>query len=258
LNHSELHLIDLLIIGAYLITMVSVGVYCVRRVKTTGDYYVAGRSLGPMVLMSTVCATIINMLGGNLGFSYELGACIACAVFIIYTATSGLFSVVYTDVLQFYMLLIFVYILIPIASLRTVVGFSGFVANLDPELIKPYFNGSIAGDIVTYLVFTMAGAEMWQRAFAARDRKTAKKGMFLGTFVYGLTIFLVFFMGMVAGFVVCVGWKLAGVPFGLGSAVPGAIACGIALVVVSLLTCKKHPSVYLKAHKELPPEASAE
>lgn len=65
------------------------------------------------------------------------------------TVTSGLFGVVYTDVLQFYMLLIFVYILIPIASLKTVVGFSGFVANLDPELIKPYFNGSIAGDIVT-------------------------------------------------------------------------------------------------------------
>lgn len=98
---------------------------------------------------SQVTATIINMLGGNLGFSYELGTCIACAVFIIYTATSGLFGVVYTDVLQFYMLLIFVHILIPIASLKTVVGFSGFVANLDPELIKPYFNGSIAGDIVT-------------------------------------------------------------------------------------------------------------
>ena len=117
MNHSELHLIDLLIIGASLITMVSVGVYCVRRVKNTGDYYVAGRSLGPMVLMATVCATII---GG-----------------------SGL-------------------------------------------------------------------------------------------------------MGR------------AGVAYSSGSAVPGAFACGIALVVVSLLTCKKHPSVYLKAHKELPPEASAE
>lgn len=477
--HNELHIIDLIIIGAYLVTMVLVGVYFVRRVKNTGDYYVAGRSLGPMVLMATVCATIIggsglmgragvayssgtkailtavpyllgmfifagisgrisdigmeygitsipelfsrrfgkaaklilaamvaftmmgtvasqvtatatiiNMLGGELGLSYELGACIACAVFIIYTATSGLFGVVYTDVLQFYMLLIFVYILIPIASLRSVGGFSGFVANLDPSLVKPYMDGSIAGDIVTYLVFTMAGAEMWQRSFAARDRKAAKKGMFLGTTVYGLTIFLVFFMGivahqiigdnvlaqygstdavvpalaitvlpigltglalagilsvimstadsyllvsvqtcvhdigktfkpdmteksemrmsrlfsvilsvgaliialyiknaynilmfawsfyaaaaglpafaalfwkkatapgiiagMIAGFVVCVGWKLAGVPFGLGSAVPGAIACGIALVVVSLLTYKKHPSVYLKAHK---------
>lgn len=468
-----------MIIGAYLITMVLVGVYCVRRVKNTGDYYVAGRSLGPMVLMATVCATIIggsglmgragvayssgtkailtavpyllgmfifagisgrisdigmeygitsipelfsrrfgkaaklilaamvaftmmgtvasqvtatatiiNILGGELGLSYEFGACVACAVFIIYTATSGLFGVVYTDVLQFYMLLIFVYILIPIASLKSVGGFGNFVANLDPTLVKPYIDGSIAGDIVTYLVFTMAGAEMWQRSFAARDRKAAKKGMFLGTTVYGLTIFLVFFMGivahqiigdnvlaqygstdavvpalaisvlpigltglalagilsvimstadsyllvsvqtcvhdigktfkpdmaektemrmsrlfsvvlsvgaliialyiknaynilmfawsfyaaaaglpafaalfwkkatsagiiagMVAGFVVCVGWKLAGVPFGLGSAVPGAIACGIALVVVSLLTYKKHPSVYLQAHK---------
>ena len=174
--HNELHFIDLAIIGAYLVAMVLVGVYCVRRVKNTGDYYVAGRSLGPMVLMATVCATIIggsglmgragvayssgtkailtaipyllgmfifagisgrisdigmeygitsipelfsrrfgkaaklilaamvaftmmgtvasqvtatatiiNMLGGELGLSYELGACIACAVFIIYT-----------------------------------------------------------------------------------------------------------------------------------------------------------------------------
>ena len=92
----------------------------------------------------------------------------------------------------------------------------------------------------------MAGAEMWQRAFAARDRKAAKKGMFLGTFVYGLTIFLVFFMGMVAGFVVCVGWKLAGMPFGLGSAVPGAIACGVLLVGVSLATYRKRPTVMVE------------
>lgn len=480
MNHSELHIIDLCIIGAYLITMVLVGVYCVKRVKNTGDYYVAGRSLGPLVLMATVCATIIggsglmgragvayssgfkavltalpyllgmfifsgisgkisdigmeynvtsipdlfsrrfgrgaklilaamvaftmmgtvasqvtatatiiNMLGGQIGLSYEVGACIACAVFIIYTATSGLFGVVYTDVLQFYMLLIFVYILIPVASLLHVGGASNFTANLDPSLVKPYINGSILGDVVTYLVFTMAGAEMWQRSFAARNRRAAKKGMFLGTLVYGLTIGLVFFMGivarqvigdnvldqygstdavvpalaitvlpigltglalagilsvimstadsyllvsvqtcvhdigktispdmrektemrlsrvfsvvlsvgalvialyiknaynilmfawsfyaaaagipafaalfwkkatapgiiaaMVSGFTVCVGWKLVGEPFGLGSTVPGAIACAVALVAVSLATYQKHPSVFLEAHKD--------
>ena len=479
MNHSEIHIIDLLIIGAYLIAMVSVGLYFVRRVKNTGDYYVAGRTLGPLVLMATVCATIIGgsglmgragvayssgfkavltaipyllgmllfsaysgrisdvgiqhnitsipelferrfgkaaklilaamvaftmmgtvasqvtatatilkMLGGEIGISYELGACIACAVFIVYTATSGLFGVVYTDVLQFYMLILFVYILIPIASIMKVGSISAFTANLDPSLVKPYINGDILGDIVTYLVFTMAGAEMWQRAFAAKDRKAAKKGMFLGTIVYGVTIGLVFFMGIVAhqiigddvlaqygstdatipalaiavlpigltglalagiisvimstadsyllvsvqtcvhdigksirpdmkektemrlsrgfavvlsvgaliialyiknaynilmfawsfyaaaaglpafaalfwkkatkagiiagmlsGFVVCIGWKLAGLPFGLGATVPGAIACGIALVVVSLLTCKKHPSVFLDVQK---------
>ena len=34
-------------------------------------------------------------------------------------------------------------------------------------------------------------------------------------------------------------------PFGLGATVPGAIACALALVLVSLATCKKHPSTFL-------------
>ena len=283
------------------------------------------------------------------------------------------------------MLILFVYILIPTVALFRVGGISNFMANLDPALATPYVDGSILGDIVTYLVFTMAGAEMWQRAFAARDRRAAKRGMFLGTAVYGVTIILVYFMGvvarqiigddvlaqygstdavvpalaiqilpvgltglalagvlsvimstadsyllvsvqtcvhdigktvhpqmkerteillsrafsvvlplgalvialyiknaynilmfawsfyaasagipafaalfwkkathagilsaMLAGFFVCVGWRLAGEPFGLGSAVPGTIACGIALVSVSLATYKKTPSVFLE------------
>lgn len=473
--HSEISWIDLGIVGLYLVAMILIGVHFVRRIKNTGDYYVAGRSFGPLVLMATVCATIIggsglmgragkaysggfmaimtalpyllgmfifsgisgrisdvgmqhnitsipelfekrfgktaklilsaliaftmmgtvasqvraagtiiNMLGGEVGLTYEIGALIACIVFMVYTATSGLFGVVYTDVFQFYMLLIFVYILIPVSSLRSVGGWGNFTANLDPALVKPYINGSILGDIVTYLVFTMAGAEMWQRAFAAKDRGSAKKGMFLGTTVYGLTIILVFFMGiighqvlgegientdsivpglaikvlpigltglalagllsvimstadsyllvsvqtcvhdigktinpkmtekreilysrifsvilplgalvialyiqnaydilmfswsfyaaacglpcfaalywrkattagiisgMLAGFVVCIAWKQMGLPFGLGAAVPGAIACAIALVAVSLATCKKNPSKFLEVQK---------
>lgn len=39
---------------------------------------------------------------------------------------------------------------------------------------------------------------MRQRAFAAKDRKLAKKEMLLGTAVYGVTIIPVFFMGIVA------------------------------------------------------------
>lgn len=475
MDHTQITGIDIGIIGIYLIAMVVIGVLSMKKVKNSEDYYTAGHSFGPFILMATVCATIIGgsglmgragvayssgfkailtavpyllgmfifsgisgkisdigfkhnissipelfekrfgkeaklilaamiaftmmgtvasqvtatatilkMLGGEIGISYELGALIACLIFMIYTATSGLFGVVYTDVLQFYMLLIFVYILIPTASLNNVGGFSNFVSNLSPELFKPYINGDILGDIVTYLVFTMAGAEMWQRAFAAKDHKSAKKGMFLGTAVYGVTIILVWFMGviahqilgddvlaqfgttdavvpalaikvlpsgltglalagiisvimstadsyllvsvqtcvhdivktlnpklsekkeirlsrifsiilpigalvialyiknaynilmfawsfyaaaagipafaalfwkkatkpgiisgMLAGFVVCIGWKLLGTPFGLGPTVPGAIACGIATVAVSLATYKTQPSEIL-------------
>ena len=479
MNHGELSVLDLFIIAAYVVTMVVIGVHFVKRIKDSEDYYVAGRSIGPLVMMATVCATIIggsglmgragvayssgfkavltalpyllgmflfsgisgrisdigikydvtsipdlfsrrfgkpakiilafmvaftmmgtvasqitatatiiNMLGGNIGLSYEIGALIACIVFMVYTATSGLFGVVYTDVLQFCMLILFVYILIPVASLREVGGFAAFTAGLDKSLVKPYINGSIAGDIVTYLVFTMAGAEMWQRAFAAKSRDAAKKGMFLGTTVYGMTIALVFFMGIVAhqiigndalavygttdavvpalairvlpvgltglalagllsvmmstadsyllvsvqtcvhdigktfrpemkdkteillsrvfsvilplgalvialyiknaynilmfawsfyaaaaglpafaalywkkatsagviagmisGFVVCVGWKLIGEPFGMGATVPGTVACAAALLVVSLATCKNNPSRFLEPGK---------
>ena len=283
----ELTNLDLVIIVLYMIGMLFVGVWFVKRIKNTGDYYVAGRTLGPFVLTATVCAsiiggsammgragiayttgfkavmtaipyligmfifsaiagriqevgftrninsipelfnyrfnstarcilafmivftmmgtvaaqvtataTIIKMLGNEFGISYEAGALAATLIFIIYTAASGLFGVVYTDVLQFFMLIIFVYILIPFSSIRYLGGFSSFWQNLDKSYLVPHINGSILGDIVTYLVFTLAGAEMWQRAFAAKSKKAATQGMFWGTSIYMVTIALVFFMGL--------------------------------------------------------------
>ena len=443
--HNEIHAIDLGIIAAYLIAMVVIGVVVVKKVQSTDDYYLGGRSFGPLVLMATVCATIIGGSGlmGRAGVAYSsgfkaimtalpyllgmfifsgfagrisavgttfnvtsipdlfeqrfgktakviLGCLIAFTMMgtvasqVTATATSGLFGVIYTDVFQFVMLILFVYIMIPTASLAKLGGLSVFLENLAPELSTPYVDGSIIGDIITYFVFTLAGAEMWQRAFAAKSQKAAREGLFLGTFVYGLTIPLVWFMGVVAhqlvsadkiaqygstdavvpalaieilpvgltglalagilsvimstadsylivsvqtcvhdiykvfkpdipekrelrltrvfafvlplgalvialyiknaynilmfawsfyaaaaglpafaalywkkatkagiisgmaaGFVVCVGWKLIGTPFGLGPTVPGAIACAAALVVVSLVTYRKAPAPFL-------------
>ena len=235
--HNQIHTIDLLIIAAYLIAMVLIGLVVVRKVRNMDDYYLGGRSFGPLVLMATVCATIIggsglmgragvayssgfkaimtalpyllgmfifsgfagrisavgttfnvtsipdlfeqrfgksakvmlgaliaftmmgtvasqvtatatiiNMLGNEIGISYEAGAIIACLVFIIYTATSGLFGVIYTDVFQFVMLILFVYILIPASSLEKLGGLGNFLQNLAPELWTPYLEGSIVGD----------------------------------------------------------------------------------------------------------------
>ena len=75
MDHSVLTILDLGIIAAYLVIMVLVGVYSVRRIQNTKDYYVAGRSFGPMVLMATVCATIIGGSGlmGRAGVAYSSG-----------------------------------------------------------------------------------------------------------------------------------------------------------------------------------------
>ena len=59
MSGREITGLDLGIIGIYLVGMVLVGLLCVRKVKNADDYYTAGRSFGPLVLMATVCATII-------------------------------------------------------------------------------------------------------------------------------------------------------------------------------------------------------
>ena len=45
--HNELHTLDIIIIAAYLITMVLIGLVMVRKVRNMDDYYLGGRSFGP-------------------------------------------------------------------------------------------------------------------------------------------------------------------------------------------------------------------
>lgn len=154
--------------------------------------------MGTVASQITATATIIKLLGAKVGISYELGALLATLVFIIYTGASGLFGVVYTDVVQFFMLVIFVYIMVPVASISSIGGVTEFVSNIDTKYLVPNVDGRIVGDILTYLIFTMAGAEMWQRAFAAKSRKAAKRGMFWGTAVYAVCVCMILVMGLAA------------------------------------------------------------
>ncbi|MBQ7000773.1 MAG: sodium:solute symporter family protein [Oscillospiraceae bacterium] len=289
MDHSQIQLIDLSIIIAYLIGMMLIGVFSVRRIKNSKDYYVAGRSFGPIVMMATVCATIIGgssmmgraglgytngieclmtalpymigmflfsayagriydvgsrhgissipelfefrfgkgakivsaimialammgtvasqvtatativkLLGSQYGISYELGALIATCIFIVYTGAAGLFGVVYTDVVQFFMLTIFVYFMVPVSSIATLGGLGNFLSNIDTSYLIPRVDGRLLGDIISYLVITIAGAEMWQRAFAAKSRKDAKRGMFWGTAVYAVCVSMILVMALAA------------------------------------------------------------
>ena len=282
-------LLDIIIIFAYLLGMLWVGFYFTKDVKTSGDFFVAGRTLGPVVLMATVCASIIggsaligrggyaynggmvaiaialpymvgmfifsfftgrisdiglkynitsipellgyrfgktakllagvmiaysmaatvgsqisatatvfSVIGGNFGINYVLGAVIASAIFIIYTASAGLFGVVYTDLIQFFILIIFVYILLPIMSVNEVGGLAALIAQTPPEKFRLNLTPDIITLIFTNLVMTIAGAEFWQRAFAAKNRKSALEGQFGGTFVYALTIVITLFLGLSA------------------------------------------------------------
>lgn len=159
---------------------------------------IAFAMMGTVASQVTATATIIKLLGNDIGISYEAGAILATVVFIIYTSASGLFGVVYTDVVQFIVLSIFVYLMIPIGSISSIGGLGAFLSNIDTSYLVPHIDGRIVGDIISYLVITMAGAEMWQRAFAAKNRGAAKKGMFFGTIVYTVCVSMVLVMGLAA------------------------------------------------------------
>lgn len=80
--------------------MLLVGVWFVKRIKNTDDYYVAGRTLGPVVLAATVCATIIggSAMMGRAGIAYTTASwplpppCPICWACLSSPATPGVFS----------------------------------------------------------------------------------------------------------------------------------------------------------------------
>lgn len=68
----EISLLDVLIVTIYLVVMVVIGICLMRCIRNTDDFYVAGRSLGPFVLMATVCATTLggSAMLGRAGIAY--------------------------------------------------------------------------------------------------------------------------------------------------------------------------------------------
>lgn len=283
--------IDIVEIAAYLVVMLLIGIIFSKRANNTENYYNAGRSLGPFILMATVCATmlggssvigraglaytdgisaiaiglpypismlifsklskkiqkvgsgkykiisiphlmeirfgkstkllsaiiialamaaivsasvsatasILQLFGTALGISYKTCAVIATVVFVAYTMFSGLLGVVYTDVLQFIVLAIVVFVLMPVdvslkgGGIRSVLATANDKA---PNLFILKFNGRIISMLVTNLLSMFCSAEMWQRAFAAKTPQIAQKGMVLGAVSFLVASIIVSYLGI--------------------------------------------------------------
>jgi Na+/proline symporter len=63
------------IIIIYLFTLVGLGLYKARKIKTQSDFAVAGRTLTPWILVGTMLATWMGTgsILGNAGKTYETG-----------------------------------------------------------------------------------------------------------------------------------------------------------------------------------------
>lgn len=283
--------IDLSIFCTYLIAMLAVGVYFMRKNKTTDDYFVGGRNLNSLHIGLSVVATDVGggfSIGlGGLGFTMGLsgswllftgllgawlsgvlliprisdiarkkgflsfpqyleytfdkrvafiagiisaigylgftssqilaGAKLASSTFdglsinnallvmgviaIVYTVIGGIKAVIYTDTIQWIILMAgLIIVALPFAYFK-IGGIDTIKSTLDPEFLSLT---SISWQQIVNWMFTIIpiwfiGMTLYQRIYAAKDTKTAQKGWFIaGFFEYPLMAFIGVILGMFA------------------------------------------------------------
>ncbi len=157
----------------------------------------AGQMFGPKAHKTCAVFTFFNVLpiayvlslGVFLhlcfGISTFWGMIIGTSFVCLYAAWGGLRAVVYSDAVQFSIMCLSV-LLVLIFSIKTFGGLSFLKANLPVAHFSitggnSYFNLAVWGFIA---LATLVDPAFYQRCFAAKDIKTAKKGILICTLIW--------------------------------------------------------------------------
>lgn len=145
------------------------------------------------------CSTVFSIMGGDsLGISYETAAIFATVIFVVYVLFAGLYSVVWTDVIQAVLLVAMIYIILPTKGIFDAGGWEVVKEAIPSTHFDWNFDTAIVGAMITNFAIVACNPPIWQRAFAAKTSGTAKKGMIVGYCIYGATIFLCIFIAFAA------------------------------------------------------------
>ncbi len=283
--------IDITIFCVYLLAMLGVGFYFMRRNSNTDDYYLGGRNMNSLHIGLSVVATDVGggfSIGlGGLGFAMGLsgswllftglvgawlsgviliprvhdlarkkgflsfpqflehkfdkrvaflagvisaigyigftssqilaGAKLASSTFgglsinqallvmgivaVTYTVLGGLKAVIYTDTIQWIVLMAgLLFVGLPFAFIRTG-GFTAVAATLPPSFLslRSVSWQEIINWMFTIIPIWFIGMTLYQRIYAAKDTKTAQRGWFIaGLFEYPLMAFTGVILGLFA------------------------------------------------------------
>jgi SSS family solute:Na+ symporter len=135
------------------------------------------------------------------GLDLQWALVVMGAIAVIYTAVGGLKAVIYTDTIQWIILIAgLVFIGIPIAY-NAVGGYEVIKATLAPEYLS-LTNVSwhqILNWSVTIIPIWFIGMTLYQRIYACKDEKEAKKAWFVaGLFEWPIMAFMGVILGMLA------------------------------------------------------------
>ncbi len=135
------------------------------------------------------------------GLNLQMALWVMGAIAVIYTVLGGLKAVIYTDTIQWVILLVgLIVIAIPIAWV-TVGGWEAISATLEPQMLRL---DNITWRKLLEWAFTIipiwfVGMTLYQRIYASKDEKSAKKAWFIaGLLEWPLMAFMGVLLGMLA------------------------------------------------------------
>ncbi|GIN89051.1 hypothetical protein J22TS1_01020 [Siminovitchia terrae] len=147
----------------------------------------------------TLMLTVVQMIGIgsllNVWLGWNLALCIIVGggIVFLYTILGGMWSVTMTDIVQFVVMTVGVFLLMLPLSLSKAGGFGALTTGLP----SGFFDlGNIGGDRIFqyFILFTlgmMVGQDMWQRLFTAKTPKVSKYGtVAAGLYAYAYAIVL--------------------------------------------------------------------
>ena len=161
------------------------------------------------------------------------------AIFILYTCLGGIYSVVYTDLIQGIMCLIFGTIFYLFAFSNVDFSFQVLGENLEAVGKGELWSWSAADPMsiinkfITGLIGVLVAQIYWQRCFACRDKKTARNGLlWSGIIATGMTM-LTALVGLI---IMTLNQDLdanTAMPWFMMNYVPAAIAAGIFVLILA-------------------------
>lgn len=142
---------------------------------------------------------IITIFGDNLAISDITLTIIATAIAIVYTFFGGFYAVVWTDVVQYVIIVAFIFILGPILGVSQAGGMDNIVdviAAKGGSMTTPVFAPAYLGLAISFFLATPGDPTLPQRALAAKDTKSARKAFAISG---GMSIFIIISLLLLGG-----------------------------------------------------------
>ncbi|MBP1971290.1 SSS family solute:Na+ symporter [Virgibacillus natechei] len=154
-------------------------------------------SVPTLALQMVGMSTIFNV---TLGLEINTGITLAFVVIVVFTILGGLPATIITDAFQSIVVVIGI-IVLAIASIVYAGGFEDIFANTSIEYLSPLGPDGL-GEVLLYALsvgpFYMIWQSTWQRIFASKDERVAKRAGITGFLIGGAISILPFTIGVIA------------------------------------------------------------